>query len=88
MSWCASCGNSAVPNVGDVCRQCSDAEAESREDARASYVPNHADTEDVEKIQCDCLDGSCSGKTGEEGEVGGHIEGCDCSHCHHELGKI
>lgn len=41
-----------------------------------------------EEIRCACEDGSCSDSTGPEGKVADHIENCDYSHCHHELGKL
>ena len=49
---------------------------------------DEGESENVGEITCECTDGSCSGSTGPEGEVAGHIEICDCSQCHHEMGKV
>ena len=39
------------------------------------------------KIKCTCNDSNCE-NTGQEGEVGEHIENCPCHKCHHAMGKL
>lgn len=62
-----------------------------KEGYTSGYYPHWeitpADEEPV-MISCACMDGSCSGKRGAEGEVNRHIENCDCSHCHREMGSV
>ena len=42
---------------------------------------------EIIKIKCTCNDSNCE-NTGQEGEVGEHIENCPCHKCHHAMGKL
>ena len=48
---------------------------------------NKCNSAEVSNVNCNCDDPSC-GKRGQEGEVGGHIEGCSCGECHRVMGKL